>query len=82
MMAIAPILRKGILASLMLVFVMAMKELPISFLLAPTGYTTLSVAVFGRTSEALMAEAAPFAAAIVLFSSLFVGLMLRYEGRR
>jgi iron(III) transport system permease protein len=80
--AVAPLLQRGILASLMLVFVMAMKELPISFLLAPTGYTTLSVAVFGRTSEALMAEAAPFAAAIVLFSSLFVGLMLRYEGRR
>lgn len=76
-----PLLRRGILASVILVFVMGMKELPITFLLAPTGYTTLAVSVFSRTSEAMLAEAAPFAAAIVLFSSLFVGFILRYEGR-
>lgn len=78
---VVPLLRRGMLASMVLVFVITMKELPITFLLAPTGYTTLSVAVFSRTSEALLAEAAPYAAAIVLFSSLFVGLLLRYEGR-
>lgn len=77
-----PQLRRGVLASATLVFVMAMKELPITFLLAPTGYTTLAVSVFSRTSEAMLAEAAPFAAAIVLFSSLFVSLLLTYEGRR
>ncbi|AFG38395.1 ABC transporter permease [Spirochaeta africana] len=78
--AILPLLRTGMLASLVLVFVMAMKELPLALILGPTGWTTLSMAVFTRTSEALMAQAAPYAAAIVLFSSLFVGLMLRYEG--
>ncbi|TVR05313.1 MAG: iron ABC transporter permease [Spirochaetaceae bacterium] len=79
---VVPLLRRGMLASMVLVFVIAMKELPITFLLAPTGYLTLSVAVFSRTSEALLAEAAPYAAAIVLFSSLFVGLLLKYEGRK
>ncbi|TVR74034.1 MAG: iron ABC transporter permease [Spirochaetaceae bacterium] len=78
---VLPVLREGIFASMTLVFVMALKELPIAFLLAPTGFTTLSVAVFSRTSEGMLAEAAPFAAAIVLLSSMFVGLMLRYEGR-
>jgi len=39
------------------------------------------VRVFGLTSEAMMAAAAPFALAIVLFSALFVGLLLAYEGR-
>lgn len=78
---VLPILRTGLFASLTLVFVMAMKELPIAFLLAPTGFITLSVAVFSRTSEAMLAEAAPYAATIVLLSSMFVGLMLRYEGR-
>ena len=78
--AVLPVLRRGILASFTLVFVMAMKELPIAFLLAPTGFTTLSVAVFTRTSEAMYAEAAPFAAAIVILSTMFVGLMVRYEG--
>lgn len=80
-LTVLPVLREGILASLTLVFVMALKELPIAFLLAPTGFTTLSVAVFSRTSEGMLAEAAPFAAAIVILSSMFVGLTLRYEGQ-
>ncbi|WP_218563872.1 ABC transporter permease [Marinospirillum perlucidum] len=77
-----PRLRRGILASIVLVFLFCMKELPITFLLAPTGYTTLAVTVFNRTSEGLMAEAAPFAAAIVVFSSLSVGMVLNSEGKR
>ncbi len=78
---VLPLLRRGVFASLGLVFVVVMKELPIAFLLAPTGYTTLAVAVFSRTSEAMHVQAAPYAAAIVLFSSLFVGLLLRHEGK-
>lgn len=77
---VLPAMREGITASFLLVFVMAMKELPMTALLAPTGFRTLSVAVFSRTSEALATQAAPYAAAIVLFSTLFVGLILRYEG--
>ncbi|MFN2324135.1 MAG: iron ABC transporter permease, partial [Trueperaceae bacterium] len=50
--------------------------------LAPTGYTTLAVRVFSRTNEGMLAEAAPFAAAVVLFSAAFAGLLLSYEGRR
>ena len=79
---VLPLLRRGVLASAGLVVVVAMKELPMAFLLAPTGYTTLAVAVFTRTSEAMYAEAAPYAAAIVLFAGLFVGLLVRYEGGR
>lgn len=65
----------------LLVFVMVAKELPITYLLAPTGYTTLSMNVFSRTSEGMMAEAAPFALTIILFAGLFVRLILKYEGR-
>lgn len=78
--AVLPSLLPGLAASGILVFVAAMKELPISLLLAPTGYTTLAMTVYSRTSEAMFAQAAPFAAGIVLFSSLFLGLILRYEG--
>ncbi len=78
---VLPAMRSGIVGALLLVFVMAMKELPMAALLAPTGFRTLSVAVFTRTSEAMAAQAAPYAAAIVLFSSMFVGLVLRYEGK-
>jgi iron(III) transport system permease protein len=77
-----PTLRRAITAGALLVFIIVVKELPITFLLAPTGYTTLATRVFGYTSEGMLYEAALYAALIVLFSSLFVGLILRYEGRR
>lgn len=77
-----PLLRRPMLAAGLLVFISVVKELPITFLLSPTGHTTLSMAVFSRTSEGMMAEAAPYALMIVVFSSFFVGLILRYEGRR
>jgi iron(III) transport system permease protein len=81
-LALVPALTKGMTSSAILVFIMSMKELPLTLLLSPTGYTTLASAVFSRTGEALYAEAAPFAAAIILFSSLCVGLVIRYEGTR
>ena len=77
-----PLIRRPVVAGTALVLLVAMKELPLTFLLAPTGFTTLAVRVFTRTSEGMMAEAAPFALAIVLFSSLFVGLLVSYEGKR
>ncbi|KAA0875523.1 iron ABC transporter permease [Nitrincola tapanii] len=77
-----PRLRRAVLAALALVFLFCMKELPITFLLAPTGYSTLAVTVFSRTTEGLMAEAAPFAAAIVLFSGLSVGMVLNREAQK
>lgn len=76
-----PTIRSSVFAGTALVLMVAMKELPLTYLLAPTGYHTLAVRVFSRTSEGMLAEAAPFALAIVLFSSLFVGLLIRYEGR-
>lgn len=77
-----PLLSRSLIAGAMLVFILVVKELPITFLLAPTGYTTLSMNIFARTSEGMLLEAAPYALVTVLFSSLFVGLILRYEGGR
>jgi len=82
MLTTFPLLRTSMLSGALLVFIMIVKELPITFLLAPIGYSTLATTVFSRTSEGMMAEAAPHALMIVLFSSLFVGLILRHEGRR
>lgn len=81
MMTTFPLLRTSMVSGALLVFIMIVKELPITFLLAPIGYNTLATTVFSRTSEGMMAEAAPHALMIVLFSSLFVGLILRHEGR-
>src|SRR5690606_38368555 len=82
MLTTFPLLRRSMVSGGLLVFIMVVKELPITFLLAPIGYSTLSTSVFSRTSEGMMMEAAPYALMIVLFSSLFVGLILRHEGRR
>ncbi len=64
---------------MVLVFVIAMKELPIAFLLSPRGFRPLSITMFSRTSEGMPMEAAPYAAAILVFSALFVGVVLRHD---
>jgi iron(III) transport system permease protein len=74
-----PLLQRGVLASMALVFLSAVKELPLTFLLAPVGYSTLSTRIWGYTSEAMFAEAAPYALLIVLFSACLVGLLLTQE---
>lgn len=78
---VLPRLRRPMVAGGLLVFIMVVKELPITYILAPTGYGTLALNVFARTNEGMMREAAPYALSIILFSSLFVGLILRYESR-
>lgn len=74
-----PRLRRPMVAAGILVFVMVVKDLPLAWMLAPTGTRTLATTVFARTSEGMMAEAAPFALALILFSAGFVGLILKYE---
>jgi iron(III) transport system permease protein len=74
-----PTIRPGVIAGMVLVFVIAMKELPIAFLLAPTGFRPLAITMFSRTSEGLLLIAAPYAAAIIAFSGIFVGIVLRHD---
>ncbi|WP_238381004.1 ABC transporter permease [Alkalilacustris brevis] len=74
-----PTIRPGIVAGMVLVFVIAMKELPIAFLLAPTGFRPLAITMFSRTSEGMLMDAAPYAAAIIAFSAIFVGFVLRHD---
>jgi iron(III) transport system permease protein len=61
-----PLARRGLLAALTLVFVDVMKELPATLLLRPIGLDTLALVIWRRTSEALWAEAAVPALALVL----------------
>lgn len=77
--ATLPLLRKGIIASMAFVFLSAMKELPLTFLLSPIGFETLALNVWSYTIEAMFAEAAPFALGIVVVSALFVTVLLRQE---
>ncbi|AEV15423.1 Iron(III)-transport system permease protein sfuB [Thermus sp. CCB_US3_UF1] len=76
-----PLLWRGAVAGGALAFIGAVKELPLTLLLAPMGYATLSTRVFSYTQEAMFAEAAPFALLIALLSAAFVGVLLWSERR-
>lgn len=67
----------GILVGLCLVVVTAMKELPATLMLRPTGMDTLAVEMWSRTSSAAQGAAAPYALALVLVASVPSFLLAR-----
>lgn len=71
-----PVIKTGVGAGLLLIVLSVLKELPLTFLLAPAGFETLATNVWTFASEARFAAAAPFSIAIVLFSALLVRLLI------
>ncbi len=71
-----PNIKKGIIVGGALVFLSAMKELPLTLLLAPLGFETLATNVWTYAAEAQFTRAAPFALFIILFSLLLSYLIL------
>lgn len=67
----------GVLVGLCLVVVTAMKELPATLMLRPTGMDTLAVEMWTRTSSAAQGAAAPYAVALVLVASVPSYLLTR-----
>jgi len=65
-----PLARRGALAGGALVFLTALKELPATLLLAPTGYDTLATRVWSATAEAFFARAALPALALIVLGSV------------
>lgn len=61
-----PLLRGGLAATLLLLWVETMKELPATLLLRPIGLKTLAIEIWERTSESLWEEAALPALTLVL----------------
>ncbi len=76
-----PLMRRGLLTALILVFVEVMKEMPATLLLRPFGLNTLAVEVWKRTSEAMWQEAALPALAIVAAGILPVLLAVRLSAK-
>ncbi len=72
-----PILRPGLIAGGALVFLSCVKELPLTFLLAPLNFDSLALNVWGYASEALFDRAAPHALAIVLLASTLLAIFFR-----
>jgi iron(III) transport system permease protein len=67
---VLPLSGRGAVTGGALVFLTAMKELPATLLLAPTGYDTLAVRVWSATREAFFARAAAPALLLIVLGSL------------
>lgn len=76
---VLPLVRPGALTGAALVFLTAMKELPATLLLAPTGFATLATQVWNSTSDAFFTRAAAPALALVLLSSVPMALLVARE---
>lgn len=76
-----PLLRPGLLAGAALVFLSTIKELPLTLLVAPTGFRTLASQVWGAANEGFFAVAAAPAAVLMIISLASVALLLR-DGER
>ncbi len=76
-----PLLRPGLIVSLSLVFLSVMKELPLTMLLAPPGFETLSMNIWQYTEDAMYGSAAPYALVVLGVSALFVGVLVFNERR-
>jgi len=77
-----PLIRSGLLGGGALVFLTAMKELPITLLLGPIGFRTLATATWSATAEGFFARAAAPALLLILVSALSMVLVIRDTLRR
>ena len=77
----ARLARSGILVAALFISVAAMKELPATLLLRPTGTNTLAVELWSRTDIAAYGAAVPYAIALVLVA-LVPALLLTPRGER
>jgi iron(III) transport system permease protein len=75
----APQILPGMSAGALLVFLTAMKELPITLLLSPIGFDTLATQVWSSTTQAFFTEAALPALLLIAVSAVAVLLLLRRE---
>lgn len=70
-----PLMRKGLLAGGALVFVTTLKELPVTLLLSPPGFSTLAVRTWAAADELLYTRAATAALILIAMSIIPVYLL-------
>lgn len=73
---VAPLLRPSIAASWVVVFLTAVKELPVTLVLRPIGLDTLPVRVWTPARDGLYAESGTAALALVIISAVPLVLLL------
>jgi len=76
-----PLSAPGVAAGALLVLLSAMKELPATLVLRPTGVDTLATELWTRTTVAAYSAAAPFAAALILVAAIPAFMLSRAANR-
>jgi len=71
-----PLMAPGLLAAIGLVLLSTMKELPISLIIAPIGYRTLTTRIFGSFEDAFVAETGIMAVVLVAMSAVLTWLLV------
>ena len=78
---LVPLAAPGVLSGVLLVLLAAMKELPATLMLRPTGFETLATEMWSYTSISRYSEAAPYALALVLIAAVPAFLINRPDRR-
>lgn len=71
-----PLVWPGVMAGAALVFLSAMKELPVTLLLSPIGFRTLATTAWGAATDGLFAQAALPSLVLVLVSGVSLFFLL------
>ena len=64
-----PLLWPSLIAGSALVFLLTMKELPVTLILSPPGFTTLATSIWAAASEAFFARAALASLLLILVTA-------------
>lgn len=74
---ILPMIRGGMSTAFVLVFIDALKELPATLILRPTGFDTLPIRIWIEASEEMLEHAAPAALMLVIATLPAMWIMMR-----
>jgi iron(III) transport system permease protein len=72
-----PLAAPGVLTGFLLVLLTAMKELPATLMLRPTGYETLATEIWAATNISRYSEAAPYALVLIVIAAIPTYLLSR-----
>ena len=72
-----PLAAPGILIGFLLVLLTAMKELPATLMLRPTGFETLATEIWAATSISKFNEAAPYALVLIIIAAIPTFILTR-----
>jgi iron(III) transport system permease protein len=76
-----PLMKPGLIMGFAMVFLLVMKELPVTLILGPLGFKTLATEVWSFSSEAFFASAAVPALIIILICSLPMLVIIIWDKR-